>query len=132
MPFRERVKKVLSRKGSGSSASGLQKRNTHQSVEAPVETFPKPKYRGPVDPAHKATLEAFSFGDSDRRNSQQSQYSPCGTKLSTRNNSLAKPNPRQFTTRGKSNIGHVMQNSDDSGDVANCEKLLVLQRLAIR
>ena len=50
--------------------------------------MPRPKYRKPPTKEHKEKLEAFSFGDSWRRKSYQSAYSPMGTRAPSRRNSL--------------------------------------------
>ncbi|KAK4957025.1 hypothetical protein LTR28_005714, partial [Elasticomyces elasticus] len=57
-------------------------------VYAPGETMPRPKYRAPVKKEHAEKLDAFSFGAAWRRKSYQSQYSPMGSRLPSRRQSL--------------------------------------------
>jgi len=85
--------------------------------------MPKPKYRQPVDKKHKEHLEAFNFMDSfgglARRKSQASQYSPMGSRLSSRNNSVSHPAAAPKTGRGLSYIGKVSENEHDDTDLFN-------------
>ena len=68
--------------------------------------LPRPKYRRPVDPEHKASLQGYSLRDAFanmRRNSGLSQYSPMGSRLPSRRNSFSSRAGRSaFSTRNHS------------------------------
>lgn len=117
MPFRERFKRALGRNTSISDSNSLKSSKTKDSTEV---TGPKPKYRAPVDPEHKAKLESFSFANNWRRKSTQSDHSPFGSRQPSRNNSTTDPR-KLFGAggRGKSHVGPVVENADDSTDPAN-------------
>lgn len=124
MPFRARVKKVFGRSGSGSphdSSSLKQSKATESNVYGPDEPIPKSKYRGPVDSKHKETLEAFSFSNAFRRKSTQSLYSPFGSRMPSRNNSLGNDNSRApyASKRRKSQFGQLTEDPDDAGAASN-------------
>jgi len=122
MPFRAKIKKVFGGSSSSSDSSSLQTTKTSESnVYKPGEPIPQSKYRGRVDPEHKATLESFSFGDTFRRKSCQSQYSPHGSRMPSRNNSI-NAEPRKFFGLGgrkKSQVPQVAEGEDDLTDTAN-------------
>ncbi|KAK5015977.1 hypothetical protein LTR16_005424 [Cryomyces antarcticus] len=90
MPFRERMKKVFKSGSSSDSTSTLSKTDSRQNsnVYQPGEPMPRPKYRAPVKKEHKEKLEAFSFGNAWRRKSDNSQYSPMGSRIPSRKNSI--------------------------------------------
>jgi len=98
MPFREKLKKTFSRNShsasNSESSSTLSKSNSRRSSNnnheyyKPGEKIPQPKYRRPVDPAHKERLEAFSFANAWRRMSVHSQYSPMGSRIPSRRGSV--------------------------------------------
>lgn len=124
MPFRAKVKKVFGRSGSGSpsdSSSLKQPNPTEHSTYGPDEPIPKSKYRGPVDPKHKDTLESFSFSNAFRRKSTQSLYSPFGSRMPSRNNSIGNDDSRAVYTgkRNKSHFGQLAEDNDDGGDASN-------------
>lgn len=52
--------------------------------------MPRLKYRAPVKKEHKEKLDAFTFGGAWRRRSQQSLYSPMGSRMPSRRGSLAR------------------------------------------
>lgn len=93
MPFRDKMKRAFGR--SSEEEDGLsklssispkkgkkQKREYPDNVYQPGEIMPTPKYRTPYNKDHQAKLSAFSFGDAwHRRKSDQSQYSPRGSRL---------------------------------------------------
>jgi len=88
MGFRSRLKKTISR-GSHSSSSDASSTISKEvnNVYKPGEKIPL-KYKRPVDKAHKERLEAFQFADSWRRRSFQSVYSPMGSRMPSRRNSI--------------------------------------------
>ncbi|KAK5708267.1 hypothetical protein LTR97_000807 [Elasticomyces elasticus] len=97
MVFREKAKALFRRKNSGTdsslsktsnSSSNSSRERWPSNVYKPGEAMPRPKYRKPPTKEHKEKLEAFSFGDSWRRRSFQSNYSPMGTRAPSRRNSL--------------------------------------------
>jgi hypothetical protein len=113
----------------------------------PGEKMPPLKYRRAVDPEHKKTLEAFTFGSAWRRRSHTSLYSPMGSRLPSRRNScrskrsrsrsMARSRRSSFSTASDydaeewvdSGIGasiagddrpaNIREASDDEGDVLN-------------
>jgi len=98
--------------------------------------MPKPKYRQPVDQKHKEHLESFNFMNGftglARRKSQNSQYSPMGSRLSSRNNSISHPAAMPKMGRGHKYIGKVAENEDDDTDLFNgklCRKIPEIQKL---
>ena len=100
MPFRAKVRRVLGRPSVSEEGADLtqttskaskkeKKPKAPNNVYKPGEVMPKPKYRGPVNKEHQEKLRAFSFaGAFGRRNSEQSQYSPMGSRLPSRRNSV--------------------------------------------
>ncbi|KAF2085367.1 hypothetical protein K490DRAFT_58762 [Saccharata proteae CBS 121410] len=118
MAFRERVKRVLGRgSSSNSSTSSLSKQSTHNrrdsNVYQPGEKMPPMKYRRPVQKEHKEKLESFQFAQSWRRKSEQSQYSPMGSRIPSRMGSMKS---RKSTHASRS---QVVEGADDDTDVAN-------------
>ncbi|KAL1616070.1 hypothetical protein SLS56_011569 [Neofusicoccum ribis] len=117
MAFRERVKRALGRNSSSkssSSSSSLSKQGSKSDSSVwyqPGEKMPPPKYRRPVAKEHKEKLEAFNFQKAWRRRSEQSQYSPMGSKYPSRRNSMTAPR-RQ-----------VIEDLNDAGDVGNGTRL---------
>ena len=127
MPFRERVRRALGRSTANSETNSLHQQESRKNsgtgnVYLPGEAMPKPKYRQPVDKKHKEHLESFNFMSSfsglGRRRSQTSQYSPMGSRLSSRNNSISHPTAPK-PSRGHSYIGKVSENVEDDSDPIN-------------
>jgi len=94
MPFREKLKKAFK---TGSPASSKttspvieQDSRWPSNVYKPGEPMPRLKYRAPVKKEHQDKLDSFSFGKAWRRRSQQSLYSPMGSRLPSRKGSLAR------------------------------------------
>lgn len=101
MVFRERARTLRKKFSRGSSSTSEQSsqtsstmgeeltRHTTHTVYKPGEKIPY-KYRRPVEKQHKETLEAFNFADAwnERRKSFASQYSPMGSRLPSRRNSM--------------------------------------------
>lgn len=97
MTFRARIKRVLTfgdsssddndtpRKGNPFRTRNKDPRYRDPNVwYQPGEKMPPLKYRRPVNPEHKATLESFSWNNAWRRRSIVSQYSPMGSRLPSR------------------------------------------------
>jgi hypothetical protein len=80
--------------------------------------MPRPKYRAIPKKEHKDKLEAFSFADSWRRKSFQSQYSPMGTRAPSRRNSFqaTRQNSVFSMSEEKSNSAGSRSSSDISAD----------------
>lgn len=119
MAFRERVKRVLGRNSSAkstSTSSTLSKNNSKSDSSVwyqPGEPLPTPKYRRPVAKEHKEKLEAFNFEKAWRRRSDQSLYSPMGSRYPSRRNSLTSRKSMNAPRR------QVIEDINDAGDVAN-------------
>ncbi|KAF2860193.1 hypothetical protein K470DRAFT_258159 [Piedraia hortae CBS 480.64] len=94
MPLRQRAKAFFHRRSrtdsssSKPSCSGSNRDRWPSNVYKPGEPMPPPKYRRPPHKEHWENLERFTFDDSWRRKSFQSQYSPMGTRLPSRQNSI--------------------------------------------
>jgi hypothetical protein len=110
MTLKTRLKRAFTRgsaDGEGVSLGKLSSRSSKKSqpmpdpnVYQPGEKMPPMKYRRPVDPAHKAHLESFSWTSAWRRRSVgsvYSVYSPMGSRLPSRKASR--------TTLGRKSIG---------------------------
>ena len=73
---------------SHSSPKSSKKPKAEQSdnVYKPGEPMPQPKYRGSYNKEHQEKLSSFSFSDAwkSRRKSDQSLYSPLGSRLPSR------------------------------------------------
>lgn len=93
MPFRERLKKTFSRRSSATPSQASDRSGPDRNSSLfyqPGEKLPI-KYRRPAEPSHMAKLEGFSFGNAWRRRSFHSQYSPMGSRLPSRQNSISSP-----------------------------------------
>src|ERR1700760_2697240 len=95
MGVRDRLKKTFSRRSS--SATNTTPSGSENGATDPSSTYYKPgekipyKYRRPVEPAHKAKLEGFSWTNAWRRKSNQSEYSPMGSRMPSRQGSAVAP-----------------------------------------
>lgn len=136
MPFRARLKNAFRRSSTASSSSTNDSKSkktqnsserldpSDPSVYKPHE-LPRPKYKVPPDRKHTAKLESFNFANSWRRKSYTgSQYSPGGSKMSSRQNSVSEDNaspevPKSAWKRGKAGVERVEEAPDDRGDVKN-------------
>lgn len=96
MPFREKLKKAFKSNNSSQPSSKNPSPTLDQKKEPtrwpsnvyrPDEPMPRPKYRAPVKKEHKDKLEAFDFGNSWRRKSHVSLYSPMGSRMPSRRGS---------------------------------------------
>ncbi|KAF2259893.1 hypothetical protein CC78DRAFT_536735 [Lojkania enalia] len=115
MPLRTRLRRAFtrgsqddesfSRTSKGSKSTGKRDSIHYQ----PGEKMPPLKYRRPVNPEHKAHLEAFSWAKAWRRKSDQSVYSPMGSRMPSRKNS--------YTTVGRKSIGGRSMRRASSKDV---------------
>ena len=134
------MKKALGRSSlSGPSGSQIESEphldhNTDPTVYKPGEQMPRAKYRAPVHPKHKEKLDAFSFNWKLRRTSDAgSAYSPGGTRLPSRNNSVEDQRARKnsfadgtespggkkrFWRRG-SKVDRVVEDQGDDADITN-------------
>jgi len=105
MPFREKLKKAFKSSSAASSKTSSpvieQQPETSRwpsNVYKPGEPMPRPKYRAPVKKEHKDKLDAFNFGTAWKRRSQQSLYSPMGSRVPSRRGSAA-TRPSQSSKR---------------------------------
>lgn len=125
MPFREKMKRAFGRSPSTSDGSELAKTSSkgskkdQENIYKPGE-MPKPKYRGPYNQAHQDKLSAFSFGGAwARRKSDQSQYSPMGSRLPSRRGSTLGGRSPEARSRQQSYVGQVVENADGDDDIGN-------------
>lgn len=135
MPFRDKMKRAFGRpsnedsdltqvSSTSSRKEKKQKREYPDNVYKPGELMPKPKYRAVYNKEHQDKLSAFSFGDAwKRRKSDQSQYSPMGSRLPSAVGSLrrlsvaAGPRSRKPSLAAET----VDENMDRDDDVSNGE-----------
>ena len=112
---------------SSSKSSKKPKDERPDNVYKPGEPMPKPKYRGPYNKEHQEKLSSFSFADAwkPRRKSDQSLYSPLGSKLPSRLSSQVGSlksrksyiGPR---SRQQSHVeGMLVESADGDDDVMN-------------
>jgi hypothetical protein len=115
---------------------------TDPNIYGPDEKMPPLKYRRPVAPEHKAHLEAFDWAKAWRPKSIVSQYSPMGSRMPSRRNSIQSYGRRSFARSRKSlcrdydessavdsGIGasiagddrpeQLREGSDEEGDISN-------------
>ncbi|KAL9056652.1 MAG: hypothetical protein Q9162_002823 [Coniocarpon cinnabarinum] len=82
--------------------------------------MPRPKYRAPPDKKTMTQLDSFTFGSTSRRksvNSASSLYSPGGSRMPSRNNSVHKPT--WAVREPNPAISRLIETADDGADVAN-------------
>lgn len=120
MPFREKLKKTFSRHSTSSensensSTTSKTRSRKNSTYYQPGETIPY-KYRRPVAKEHKEKLEAFSFANAWRRRSHQSLYSPMGSRMPSRQGSIASAVRRSIgSRRGDSTVGPMGESSSVS------------------
>lgn len=129
MVFRERAREIRKKFSRGSSttsgtSSGSSSTRSSDTTSHTTHTMYKPgeripyKYRRPVDKKHKETLEAFNFADAwnERRKSFASQYSPMGSRLPSRRNSM--DFQRSMHMR-RGDIGYLAEGSDEESTPCN-------------
>jgi len=117
MSIKDRVRKLV-RRGSSSTSSSSSSKSSKSSASStdgvlyyqPGEKIPY-KYKRPVDPAHQAQLEAFSFATSWRRTSIASQYSPMGSRLPSRQASMV---GLRLQAMAHANTSHSQDEGGDS------------------
>ncbi|MCJ1463240.1 hypothetical protein MMC07_001845 [Pseudocyphellaria aurata] len=133
MPFRDKVKRAFGRNSNEdsdlttvSSATSRkekkQKREYPDNVYKPGEVMPRPKYRAAYNKEHQEKLSAFSFGDAwKRRKSDQSQYSPMGSRLPSMVGSLRRMSLATGSRDRKQSVATetVDENIDRDDDVSN-------------
>ncbi|KAF2466292.1 uncharacterized protein BDR25DRAFT_77258 [Lindgomyces ingoldianus] len=146
MALRSRLRRAFTRSSQDDTSltktsSKSSKANKDSNVYQPGEKMPPLKYRRPVNPEHKEKLEAFSWAKAWRRKSEQSQYSPMGSRMPSRKNSINTLGRRSIGGRKGSSRGHdgigvdsgiggsiagdeqrveqVKEGSDEEGDVTN-------------
>jgi hypothetical protein len=95
MGVRDRLKKTFSRRSS--SVTNTTASSSDKDASDPTSAYYKPgekipyKYRRAVEPAHKAKLDGFSWTNAWRRRSHQSEYSPMGSRMPSRQGSAVAP-----------------------------------------
>lgn len=126
MPFREKMKRAFRRSSSVADGADLTKATSKASKKKDQDNIYKPgetpasKYRGPNNQAHQDKLSAFSFGSAwSRRKSDQSEYSPMGSKLPSRRGSWLSGRGPGARSRQQSHVGQVVESADADDDVAN-------------
>lgn len=135
MPFRDKMKRAFGRpsnddsdlaqvSSTASRKERKQKREYPDNVYKPGEVMPRPKYRAVYNKEHQDKLSAFSFGDAwKRRKSDQSQYSPRGSRLPSVVGSLRRMSLAAGPRSRKQSIAadRVDENIDRDDDVSNGE-----------
>ncbi|KAL8962456.1 MAG: hypothetical protein Q9193_001137 [Seirophora villosa] len=134
MPFRDKVKKAFGKSSDDPSESALDlsqlqskpssKKVKKQKSEFPEDVYkpgeiPESKYKGPYNKAHQQKLHAFSFASAfqGRRKSDQSLYSPMGSRMPSRMNSFIS---RRTRSRQQSRVEDtLMENSEADDAVEN-------------
>ena len=125
MPFREKMKRAFGRSPSTGDGSGLTKTSSKSSKRDPDSVYkpgemPKSKYCGPYNQAHQDKLSAFSFGGAwTRRKSDQSQYSPMGSRLPSQRGSMLSGRSPEARSRQQSYVGQVVESTEGDDDVVN-------------
>lgn len=115
MPLRTRLRRAFTRGSQDESSKNARKDSIHYQ---PGEKMPPLKYRRPVDPKHKETLEAFNFSKAWRRRSDQSLYSPFGSRMPSRKTSRTTIGRRSFGDRRLSSRGGDPVDSAHGGSLA--------------
>lgn len=106
-----------------SKSSKKQKAEQADNVYKSGELMPKPKYRGPYNKEHQEKLSSFSFSDAwkSRRKSDNSMYSPLGSRLPSQVGSLkSRKSLGGARSRQRSHVeGMVVENADGDDDLMN-------------
>lgn len=144
MPFRDKVKKAFGKSNddpseTSSDLSQVQskastKKPKKQKVEYPDNIYkpgemPESKYKGPYNKAHQQKLHAFSFKTAfqGRRKSNQSLYSPMGSRLPSRMGSFISRRSWGPRSRQQSRVEDtLMENNDADDTVENGNTLLLM------
>lgn len=115
----ERSSESSNEKPSSRKARKQQKTEWPDNVYKPGEAMPKPKYPAPVNRAHQAKLSAFSFDEAwNRRASDQSQYSPRGSRVGSLRRRSFRPGLRSRQTSG-TEVERLEESADRDDDVGN-------------
>ncbi|KAL8779804.1 MAG: hypothetical protein Q9213_006762 [Squamulea squamosa] len=135
MPFRAKVKRAFGKNEdsseAGSDPSQVQSKAATKKMKKPKIEYPdnvyKPgeipesKYKGPYNKEHQVKLHAFSFKTAfqGRRKSEQSLYSPMGSRLPSRKGSFL--SRRSFArSRQQSRVEDTLMENNEADDaVAN-------------
>jgi hypothetical protein len=123
MALRSRLRRAFTRGSqddpNATSSSSLSRTKTKNSTtKTEVYKHPPLKYRRPVNPEHKAHLESFTFAKAWRRRSQQSMYSPMGTRMPSRRSSFAS-HRRSFGEELKRSASRKSACPDDDGSLVD-------------
>lgn len=134
MPFRDKMKRAFGKPGDedsdltqvsskaskNSRKEKKQKREYPNNVYKPGEVMPRPKYRAVYNKEHQDKLSSFSFGTAwKRRKSEQSEYSPMGSRLpsiSLRRLSLGTGQRSRKQSRVAEKVDENMDGDDDVGN----------------
>ncbi|ORY05922.1 hypothetical protein BCR34DRAFT_604376 [Clohesyomyces aquaticus] len=149
MALRSRLRRAFTRGSQDDPAltktlsKNSKKEKRDSNVYQPGEKMPPLKYRRPVAPEHKEKLESFSWAKAWRRKSEHSVYSPMGSRMPSRRNSISTLGRRSIGGRKGSSRGHdgvgigvdsgiggsiagdeqrperLREGSDEEGDVTN-------------
>ena len=140
MPFRAKVKRAFGKNEdsseAGSDLSQAQSRASPKKARKPKIEYPenvyKPgeippsKYKGPYNQEHQVKLHAFSFKTAfqGRRKSEQSLYSPMGSRLPSRKGSFL--SRRSFgRSRQQSRVEDILMENNESDDAVRNGKIIL-------
>ncbi|KAL8662215.1 MAG: hypothetical protein Q9202_004897 [Teloschistes flavicans] len=139
MPFREKVKKAFgkSHEDASEASSDLShvqskastKKSKKPKIGYPDDVYkpgeiPESKYKGPYDKQHQQKLRAFSFNNAfqGRRKSEQSLYSPMGSRMPSRVGSLISRRSFGPRSRQQSRVEDTLiENTEADDTVENGE-----------
>ncbi|KAL8675508.1 MAG: hypothetical protein Q9168_000020 [Polycauliona sp. 1 TL-2023] len=129
MPFRAKVKRAFGKSDDSSEASSdaqlktsPKKSKKPKTTEYPDNVYkpgeiPESKYKGPYNKEHQVKLHAFSFKTAfqGRRKSEQSLYSPMGSRLPSRKSSFL--SRKSFArSRQQSRVDETLMENTDADD----------------
>ncbi|KAL8951930.1 MAG: hypothetical protein Q9222_002114 [Ikaeria aurantiellina] len=133
MPFRDKVKRAFGKANedpseTSSDLSQVQskastKKAKKQKVEYPENVYkpgeiPDSKYKGPYNKEHQQRLQAFSFKTAfqGRRKSEQSLYSPMGSRLPSRMGSFISRRSLGARSRQQSRVEDTLMENNEGDD----------------
>lgn len=133
MPFRDKVKKAFGKSNDNPSdtssdlsptrSKASNKKPRKQKVEYPDNVYkpgeiPESKYKGPYDKKHQQKLHAFSFTAAfqGRRKSDQSLYSPMGSRMPSRVGSFISRRSWVPRSRQQSRIDDTLMEHSEADD----------------
>ncbi|KAL8715572.1 MAG: hypothetical protein Q9220_000908 [cf. Caloplaca sp. 1 TL-2023] len=133
MPFRAKVKRAFGKTNEDSTENGSDlsqvqskasaKKAKKQKVEYPENVYkpgeiPESKYKGPYNKEHQQNLHAFSFKTAfqGRRKSEQSLYSPMGSRLPSRMGSFMSRRSLGARSRQQSRVGDTLAENNEGDD----------------